>query len=148
MTARHTNAKILTKKRQKKTIFDNFPWHDCRDLWRFNSCSRVSREKSGGYMKMNDILLPHNYIKFHLVKSINLVKLVIKTIQRQNINIFWRQTIEKSCSKFFSGTSRISYCSKTCSSSQSHQLPTDLDTYRRWKISLKKGGSRMLQKPS
>ena len=32
------------------------------------------------------------------------------------MNIFWRQTIEKSCSKFFSGTSGISYCSKTCSS--------------------------------
>ena len=37
----------------------------------------------------------------------------MKAVERLQMNIFWLQTIKKSCSKFFSETS---YCSKTCSS--------------------------------
>ena len=66
------------------------------------------------------------------------------------MNIFWRQTIEKSCSKFFSGTSGISYCSKTCSNRPGLSIAPTPDRFghvQAIKDTIKKSGSWWLQNP-
>ena len=100
---------------------------------------------------MNGILLPRtgNDISFPLVKVI-VSKIAYKSSWKTKNEHFWRQTIKKSCSKFFSGTSGISYCSKTFSNRPGLWIALTPDRFGRVhaiKDTMKKSGWWWLQNP-
>ena len=82
----------------------------------FDLSFRICREKSRARMeKKKGILLSRNYFNFPLVKVI-VSKIAYKSRWKTKNEHFLTKNFRKVVLEFFSGTSGISYCSKTCSS--------------------------------
>ena len=111
-------------------------------------------EKKGDFLreKMKGILLPRNYFKFPFVKVI-VSKIAYKSLYNTKNEHFLtahhQKVVRENFFRGFGDTLLIKNLFKPIKViNRTHALSTDLDTYRRKTIPLKKGGSRIHQSPS